>query len=211
MDNTAEPGAVVESPEPIWKRRGFDSDEAMDRAFVAVKDDLKALKAKAKSLEERAAKADEYERVQNEKAQAEMSELDRAKALVEELTRKVASHEADIAKRDKALLYERMVSSKMSGVPEAEAKLLRRLYDAEALKGFDTAEELQERLDAVLADWQASKPVPQQGNEGFFKRPAAPGAVTPPPPADRTGQFDEAKFEELRRKTMKPPLGLKNK
>ena len=201
MDNV-ETGAV-ESPEPLWKRRGFDSEDAMDKAFVATKEDLKAAKNKAKSLEERAAKADELERLQAEKAQSEMTELEKAQQMLKELGLKVKSYESEIQSRDRALVYERMVSSRLSGAAEAESKLLRRLYDAEALKGFETPEELKERLDAVDADWQASKPVKQE--EGFFKRPAAPGAVTPPPPTGKPGQLDESKFEDLHSRMLKPP------
>lgn len=201
MDNENVTGP--DNPEPVWKRRGFESDEALEKAFVSTKEDLKAYKSKMRELEAKAAKVDEYEQRQAALEASQMSELDKAKKALDEMNARILGYENTVKAKERELTYERLASSKLSGVPEAEAKLLRRLYDAEALRGFETPEELKERLDAVDADWQASKPVPKEEPASPFKRPPSPGSVVAPPGKQAT--LDESTFDDLNRRLSKGP------
>jgi len=195
---------VQDSPEPAWKQRGFDSEQAMDKEFGKAKDDLKSLKARMRELEAKAAKADEYESKANEQAEREMSELDKAKKAVGDYESKMNDLLAKMQAKERELVYERTVSSRFAGKAEDEVKWLRRVYDAEALRGFETPEELIERLDAIDADWVATR-VPKQDERPSLTRPAAPGMVTQPPATGKPGQLDDNTFASIRERMLKGP------
>lgn len=190
--------------EPVWKQRGFDSEQAMDREFGKAKDDIRAMKARVRELEAKAAKADEYESKANEQAQREMSELDKAKKAAADFEAKVTDYQVKLQAKERELVYERTVSSRFAGKAEDEVKWLRRVYDAEALRGFETPEELIERLDAIDADWAASR-APKKEERPNFSRPAAPGAVTPPPQTGKAGQLDDSTFDSLNERLRRGP------
>lgn len=191
--------------EPVWKRRGFDSEESMDKAFASAKDDLKTYKARMRELEVKAQKADEYEARMQEEEASKLTEQDKMRKLLDELGQKVKSHESQLAAKDREITYERLAFKRLSGVPEAEAKLLRRLYDAEASRGFETPEELEERLNVLDADWKAARPTEADDKQPLFTRPVQPGTVTDPPKGGKQTQLDQSKFDDLAARMSKGP------
>lgn len=170
--------SAVVAPEPIWKQRGFASEEAMGDELLSAKSDISKLKDKNRALEARAKKADEYEQAENARKEAELGEVERLSKQLADAQKVLAETQTQFQKAQREATIERVISSRMAGRSPGEAKLLRRLYDAEALKGFETEEELVKKLEVVDTDWEAERaPSPPDKQ---WKPPVAGNVVYPP-------------------------------
>lgn len=156
LERPSEDGQTTTTP--LWQRRGLKSEADLEKAFDDYKADIKRHKDRERELEERAKKADEYEAKVRAEEEARMTDYDKLQKRHATLESENTGLREQLARTQREFSYERLVSTRLSGKTPEEVKIIRRLYDAEAVKGYESDEELESRLtgvDTEYAEWQA--------------------------------------------------------
>lgn len=142
------------SAEPLWKRRGFKDEAALEAALESYSKDTPALRSRLKDAETKAAEYDKVVAEREKQQQATMTETERLQKETADWKRKHETALSELAKRDQALLFERTAATRLAGVPAKDQKPLRRLYETALVKGFADDAELKTLLDAIDAEWK---------------------------------------------------------
>lgn len=188
------------TPEPtLWQKRGFASEGDMEKAFDKYKSDIGELKTEMKALREKAKKADEYETQKAQAEEAQLSEVEKLTRAYQALLDEKSAMESEFSKERKQNLFERTISPRLSGAGPEEAKLLRRLYEAEALKGFEDDKQLAQMLDEIDKDWAASKPKADNRQQ-----PPIPGLSGVGAAMGQQNPYDQSFFNEMGQKASRP-------
>lgn len=196
------------STEPLWKRRGFKDEQALEAALESYSKDTPALRNRLKDAEAKAAEYDKVVAEREKQQQATMSEADKARKEAEDWKRKHETALSELAKRDQALLFERTAAARLAGVPAKDQKPLRRLYETVLVKGFADSDELKASLDAIDAEWLESNPAGPNPNTPDPARQPAVGATVTGGHQDRTtpaGTYDQSYMLNLDKKMSRRP------
>lgn len=176
----------------LHERFGFDSEDAMAEAFEAMKTDLKRYKTEARGKSDLESKLAALEAERAKREEAELSENQKLSKRLADLEKQMSERDALIRAKDRAILTERVFSSKLAGYSPEESAVLRDLYGA-AVAGQEFADEkeLAEILKPVEAKYEALR-----ARFGAAGSGGAPGFVAggAPPPA---GQTASAKVKDL--------------
>jgi len=136
------------------ERFGFESDDKAAEAYEAMKRDLGELKGKARAATELEKRLAEYEAAEAKRKDAEMTETQKLAERLAAMEKQVTERDALIAAKDRAILTERVFSSKLNGkTPEESAVLRRLLSSAVAGQTFADEVELAELLKPVEAEY----------------------------------------------------------
>jgi len=136
------------------ERFGFESDDKAAEAYEAMKRDLGELKGKARAATELEKRLAEYEAAEAKRRDAEMTETQKLAERLAAMEKQVTERDALIAAKDRAILTERVFSSKLNGkTPEESAVLRRLLSSAVAGQTFADEAELAELLKPVEVEY----------------------------------------------------------
>lgn len=149
-------GIGEQTAKPLHERYGFESEEAMAAAWEAKTKDLGDFKNKARAASDLEKRLAEYEAAEAKRKDAEMSETQKLAAKLADVEKQIEARDALIAAKDRAILTERVFSSKLSGRTPEEAAVLRRLL-ASAVAGqtFADEAELAELLKPAETEYAA--------------------------------------------------------
>jgi len=164
--------------EPLWKRRGFKDEAALEAALESYSKDTPALRARLKDAEAKAAEYDKVVAEREKQQQATMSEAEKAQREAADWKSKHGAAMAEIAKRDQALLFERTAATRLAGVPAKDQKPLRRLYETVLVKGFADAAELNAALEAIDKEWLEDTKATDPNTPDPTRQPAVGSTVT---------------------------------
>jgi 5'-3' exonuclease len=149
-------GIGEQTAKPLHERYGFESEEKMAEAFESLKGDVTRFKGEARTAKELADKLNAYEMAEAKRKESEMSETQKLAAKLADVEKQIEARDALIAAKDRAILTERVFSSKLSGRTPEEAAVLRRLL-ASAVAGqtFADEAELAELLKPAESEYAA--------------------------------------------------------
>jgi len=149
-------GIGEQTAKPLHERYGFESEEAMAAAWEAKTKDLGDFKNKARAASDLEKRLAEYEAAEAKRKDAEMSETQKLAAKLADVEKQIEARDTLIAAKDRAILTERVFSSKLSGRTPEEAAVLRRLL-ASAVAGqtFADEAELAELLKPAESEYAA--------------------------------------------------------
>lgn len=141
---------------PLHERYGFESEDKMAEAFEALKGDVSKYKGESRSAKELAAKLEALEAAEQQRKDAELTESQKLSKRIADMEKQMQERDALIAAKDRAILTERVFSSKLSGKTPEESAVLRRLLSS-AVAGADFADEaeLAELLKPVETEYEA--------------------------------------------------------
>ena len=138
------------------ERFGFESEDKAASAFESMKADLAKFKAESRGSKELADKLAALEAAEQARKDKELTETQRLAQKIAEMEKQMTERDALIAAKDRAILTERVFSSKLSGkTPEESAVLRRLLSSAVAGQVFADEAELVELLKPVEAEYDA--------------------------------------------------------
>ncbi|HOR08313.1 MAG TPA: hypothetical protein PK532_10255 [Candidatus Fermentibacter daniensis] len=153
---TGEQGQGAElTPEQFMQEFGFSSLGEAKAALVKYKTDLTQYKGEARTAKELAEKLTALEAAEAKRKESEMTETQKLAAKVAEMEKQMSERDALIAAKDRAILTERVFSSKLNGKTPEEAAVLRRLLSsAVAGQTFADEAELSELLKPVETEYE---------------------------------------------------------
>lgn len=154
---TGEQGQGAElTPEQFLAEFGFKNLAEAKNAFAKTKTDLTQFKGEARTAKELAEKLAAFEAAEKARQDKELTETQKLAAKVAEMEKQMKERDALIAAKDRAILTERVFSSKLSGkTPEESAVLRRLLSSAVAGQTFADEVELAELLKPVETEYEA--------------------------------------------------------
>ena len=130
---------------------GFKTVEDMYSALETYKADLAENKTRKGNLTAAEAKLKQFEDAEALRLDGERTELEKVQAKNVELEKTIAEKDGAISKAQMNTLFERVLSTRLAGLDETSAKILRMHYNA-AVKdsdGFTDEETLKSILDPV--------------------------------------------------------------
>ncbi len=137
------------------ERFGFESEDKAAAAFEAMKADLSKFKGEARGSKELADKLAALEAAEAKRKESEMTEVQRLSARIADMEKQGVERDALLAAKDRAILTERVFSSKLNGrTPEESAVLRRLLSSAVAGQVFADEAELAELLKPVETEYE---------------------------------------------------------
>jgi len=138
----------------LHERYGFENEDKMAEAFEALKGDVGKYKTEARSAKELTEKLSALETAEAKRREAEMTETQKLAERLAAMEKQVTERDALIAAKDRAILTERVFSSKLNGkTPEESAVLRRLLSSAVAGQTFADEAELAELLKPVEVEY----------------------------------------------------------
>jgi len=154
---TGEQGQGAElTPEQFMAEFGFKNLAEAKNAFAKIKTDLTQFKGEARTAKELAEKLAAFEAAEKARQDKELTETQKLAAKVAEMEKQMTERDALIAAKDRAILTERVFSSKLNGKTPEEAAVLRRLLSsAVAGQTFADEVELAELLKPVETEYEA--------------------------------------------------------
>ncbi len=154
---TGEQGQGAElTPEQFMAEFGFKNLAEAKNAFAKIKTDLTQFKGEARTAKELAEKLAAFEAAEKARQDKELTETQKLAAKVAEMEKQMSERDALIAAKDRAILTERVFSSKLNGKTPEEAAVLRRLLSsAVAGQTFADEVELAELLKPVETEYEA--------------------------------------------------------
>ncbi len=146
--------AVELTPEQFMAEFGFKNMTEAKGALAKYKADLTTYKGEARSAKELTEKLSALEAAEAKRREAEMTETQKLAERLAAMEKQVTERDALIAAKDRAILTERVFSSKLSGkTPEESAVLRRLLSSAVAGQTFADEAELAELLKPVEVEY----------------------------------------------------------
>ena len=147
-----EPKPSEATTEP-WKEYGFDSAKAMAEEFAKQKADIAKYKPGSRKATELEAKLALLQKAEDDRAAAELSDLDREKKAVADSKDELAKLQLQYDKALKDNICERAISKRLGEYAETDRDLVRSLYDT--VGEWADEEELNGLLDTIDTKWKA--------------------------------------------------------
>ena len=146
--------SVELTPEQFMAEFGFKSMTEAKGALSKYKADLVQFKGEARTAKELTDKLTALEAAEAKRRDAEMTETQKLAAKLADMEKQMGERDALIAAKDRAILTERVFSSKLNGkTPEESAVLRRLLSSAVAGQTFADEVELAELLKPVEVEY----------------------------------------------------------
>jgi hypothetical protein len=148
-------GGVELTPEQFMAEFGFKSLSDAKSALGKYKADLVQYKGEARTAKELTEKLTALEAAEAKRKEAEMTATQKLEQRLADMEKQMSERDALIAAKDRAILTERVFSSKLNGkTPEESAVLRRLLSSAVAGQTFADEAELAELLKPVEAEYE---------------------------------------------------------